>query len=45
MAGFRQFIQEKTPEVVPHVLEVEAEHPDDVALVLLVVAEDIFGRS
>ena len=40
-AGYRQFMQEKTPEVVPRVLEVEAEHPDDVALVALVAAEEI----
>ena len=41
LAGFRQFIQEKTPEVVPRILEVDAEDPDDVALVSLVLAEEI----
>ena len=40
-AGFRQFIKEKTPEFVPQDVEVEAEQPHVVALVVLVVAEEV----
>ena len=39
-AGFRQFIKELAPEVVPRHVEVEPEQPDVVALVSLVVAEE-----
>ena len=40
-AGFRQFIKEFAPEVVPRDVEAEAEQPDVAAPVSLVVAEDI----
>ena len=39
-AGFRQFLQKKTPEAVPRVLGVEAEHPNDAGPVSLVAAEE-----
>ena len=44
-AGFRQFIKELAPEVVPQYVEVEAEEPDVVAIGALVFAEEVFGRS
>ena len=40
-AWLRQFINELAPEVVPRHVEVDAEKPDVVALVLLVVAEEV----